>query len=78
MVMSRAEMVTKIAELGYDEWYWADVAFAIAEGNDEGGVLLGAITEIAGKLGISEDSEDWELLCDIANDETDKAEEDYE
>lgn len=73
---TRAETITKMATLGYDCWYFSDVAFLIAEGNDYDKECQKATDEIAKAFGIptlTEDEDAYEndrycLINEIVND----------
>ena len=73
------EVARKMSSLvGYDHYYYSDVAFEIAEGTPEDVLADRELARIGEKLGITEDTEEWEAMCSVWWALVEKAQEEYD
>ena len=60
------EVARKMGTLvGYDHYYYSDVAWEIAEGTPEDVLGDTELARMSEKLGIAEDTDEWDAMCGI-------------
>lgn len=63
---------------GYDCYYYSDVAWEIAEGTPEDVLADRELARMGAKLGITEDTDEWEAMCSVWWALVEKAQEEYD
>ena len=73
------EVARKMGTLvGYDHYYYSDVAFEIAEGTPEDVIGETELTRIGAKIGIARDTDEWDVMNVLFWALVEKAQEEWE
>lgn len=73
------EVARKMGGLvGYDRYYYSDVAWEISEGTPEDVLADRELARIGGKLGIAEDTDEWDAMCSVWWALVERAQEEWE